>query len=278
MIRRTRPFIVAMLLVGTGLAAQERMVFEVASVKMNKSGPVAGQSLNGDGNTIVLSNMTVRDVIAWAYQTQGFQIVGGPEWILNDRFDITAKAAREIPATGFDGVAPAMLMMRALLEDRFGLVARREPREMPIYALVVVRADGQPGVGLRRSQNDCAALIKAAGGRGGIPPAPDGRPRCGLTNRNGTIMAGGYPLSQLVRYLAPQVQRAVIDRTGLSGDWDFDLRFTPPQMALGVNPPSDTDTISLFTALQEQLGLRLEPGRAAVDALVIDRIERPMPD
>ena len=82
-------------------------------------------------------------------------------------------------------------MMRALLEERFGLVARRQSREMPVYALVVARADSQPGRGLRRSQNDCAALIQAAGGRG-IRPGTDGRPRCGLTGRSGMIMAGGY--------------------------------------------------------------------------------------
>jgi uncharacterized protein (TIGR03435 family) len=266
------------MLAGTGLAAQDRMVFEVASVKPNNSGPAAGQSLNSQGDTIVVSNMTVRDLITRAYQIQGFQIVGGPEWLANDRFDITAKAGRDLPPTGFGDVPPAMLMMRALLEDRFRLVVRRESREMPIYALVIARADGQPGSGLRRSQNDCAALIKAAGGRGGLPPAPDGRPRCGLTGRSGMIMAGGYPMSQLVRYLAPQVQRVVIDRTGLSGDWDFDLTFTPPQLAAGINAPLDTDTPPLFTALQEQLGLKLEPARAPVDVLLIGRVERPTPD
>ena len=257
---------------------QTRLAFEVASVKENNSGPAAGQSLNGEGGTIVVTNMTVPDLITRAYQIQGFQIVGGPEWIPNDRFDITAKAGRDLPPTGFDGVAPAMLMMRALLEDRFRLVVRRESREMPIYALVVARADGQPGAGLRRSQNDCAALIKATGGRGGIPAGPEGRPRCGLTGRSGMIMAGGYPMSQLVRFLAPQVQRVVIDRTGLSGDWDFDLTFTPLQIAAGANAPLDTNTTSLFTALREQLGLKLEPARAPVDVLVIDSVERPTPD
>ena len=266
------------MLAGPELAAQERMAFEVASVKPNNAGPAAGQSLNSQGDTIVVSNMTVRDLITRAYQVQGFQIVGGPGWISNDRFDITAKAGRDLPPTGFDGVPPAMLMMRALLEDRFRLVVRPESREMPIYMLVVARADGQPGAGLRRSQNDCATLVKAAGGRGGIPPGPDGRPRCGLTGRSGMIMAGGYPMSQLVRYLAPQVQRVVIDRTGLSGDWDLDLTFTPPQLAAGANAPLDTDTPPLFTALQEQLGLKLEPARAPVDVVVIDRVELPTPD
>jgi uncharacterized protein (TIGR03435 family) len=261
----------------TGLAAQERMLFEVASVKPNNSGPAAGRSLNVQGGTIVVSNMTVLDLMRWAYQIQGFQIVGAPEWIGTDRFDILAKAGRDLPPGGFDDVSPEMLMMRALLEDRVRLLVRRESREMPIYALVVTRADGQPGKGLRRSQNDCAALVKAAGGAP-IPPASDGRPRCGLTGRSGMIMAGGYPMSQLVRFLAPQVERAVIDRTGLNGDWDFDLRFTPPQIAAATNAPLDTDSTSLFTALQEQLGLKLEPGRAPVDVLVIERAERPSPD
>jgi len=143
---------------------------------------------------------------------------------------------------------------------------------------VVAHADGQPGAGLRRSQNDCAAIIKTAGGRGGIPAGPDGRPRCGLTGRTGMIMAGGYPMSQFVRFLAPQVQRVVVDRTGLMGDWDFDLKFTPPQIAGGVDVPLDTSSASIFTALEEQLGLKLEPARGPVDVLVIDRVEQPAPD
>ena len=92
-------------------------------------------------------------------------------------------------------------------------------------------------------------------------------------------MAGGYPLSQLTRYLAPQVQRVVIDRTGLTGDWDFDLKFTPPSAAASADAPaSDPDSPSIFTALQEQLGLKLEPARGPVDVLVIDGVERPNPD
>jgi uncharacterized protein (TIGR03435 family) len=280
-IRSARAILLAIgVLTCTGLDAQESISFEVASVKPNNSGPAAGQSLNGQpGGIVVVTNMTVRELITRAYQVQSFQIVGGPEWMPNDRFDITAKADRDLPPTGFDGLPPAMLMLRTLLEERFRLVVRHESREMPVYALVVARADGQPGAGLRRSQSDCAALVNAAGTRGGPPGAgPDGRPPCGLSGRSGMVMAGGYPMSQLVRFLSPQVQRVVIDRTGLSGDWDFDLVFTPPQIAAGANAPLDTSTASLFTALQDQLGLKLEPARAPVDVLAIDRVERPAPD
>jgi uncharacterized protein (TIGR03435 family) len=266
-----------------GAQATEPMAFEVASVKPNKSGPAAGQFLRGQpGGVVQVGNMTLRDLITWAYQIQGFQLVGGPEWLPNDRFDITASAGRDLPATGFGAVAPAMLMMRALLVERFGLGVHGETRELPIYALVIARADGRLGPGLRRSATDCAALIKAgASGTQPVPPppGPDGRPRCGLTGRSGAIMAGGYPLSQFTRFLAPQVQRVVVDRTGLTGDWDIDLAFTPPQAAGSTDPAaSDPNSTSLFTALQEQLGLKLEPARGPVEVLVIDRVERPSPD
>jgi uncharacterized protein (TIGR03435 family) len=260
------------------------MVFEVASVKPNKSGPAAGQFLRGQpGGVVQVGNMTARDLITWAYQIQGFQLVGGPEWLPSDRFDITASAGRELPATGFGAVAPAMLMMRALLAERFGLAVHGETRELPIYALVLARADGRLGAGLRRSATDCAALVKAAAAAGTQPvpppPGPDGRPRCGLTGRSGAIMAGGYPLSQFTRFLAPQVQRVVVDRTGLTGDWDIDLAFTPPQAAGSADASaSDPNSAALFTALQEQLGLKLEAARGPVDVLVIDRVARPTPD
>jgi uncharacterized protein (TIGR03435 family) len=269
---------------GVRLRAQDAMVFEVASVKPNKSGPAAGQFLRGaPGGVVQVGNMTVRDLITWAYQIQGFQLVGGPEWLPTDRFDITARAGRDLPATGFDAVAPAMLMMRALLVERFGLAVHGETRELPVYALVMAHADGRLGPGLRRSSTDCAALIKAAAASGTQPapppPGPDGRPRCGLTGRSGAIMAGGYPLSQFTRFLAPQVQRVVVDRTGLSGDWDIDLAFTPPQAAGSTDASaSDPNSTSLFTALQEQLGLKLEPARGPVEVLVIDRVAQPTPD
>lgn len=272
----TRAVANVIFLVCVGLDAQQRLVFDVASVKPNHAGPGAGRSLNEQGNVLAITNMTARDLVARAFQTQTFQIVGGPDWVADERFDITAKAADTIPPTDFDQVPLSTLMLRSLLEDRFRLVVHRDSREMPAYALVTARTDGQPGAGLRRSSNDCVALANAAGGRG-IPPAPDGRPRCGLSGRAGMIMAGGYPMSQLVRYLSPQVERVVIDRTGLTGGWDFDLTFTSPQLAPTDNSPIDA-TASLFTALQEQLGLKLEPTRASVEVFVIDRVERPMPD
>ena len=262
------------------VSAQEAppMAFEVASVKPNPAGPGSSFIRRQPGGNFQVSNMTVRDLITFAYQIQGFQLVGGPDWTRNDRFDIAAKAGRDLPPTGFGGTAPEMLMLRALLEERFGLAVRRETREMPIYALVMARDDGQPGPQLRRSQTDCAALMKKASAPGAapIPQGDGGRPLCGLTGRTGMLMAGGFPISEFPRFLSGQVQRVVVDRTGLTGDWDFDLKFTPTQLT--TNDAPSTEASSLFTALQEQLGLKLESTRGPVEVLVIDRIEPPTPD
>jgi uncharacterized protein (TIGR03435 family) len=255
------------------------MAFEVASVKPNASGPGESYIRRQPGGGFQVRNMTLRDLVTFAYQVQGFQLVGGPDWIRDDRFDITAKAGRDLPPTGFGGTAPEMLMLRALLEERFRLAVHRETREMPIYALVLARPDGQPGPQLRRSQTDCAALMKAASAPGAAPPPQrdDGRPLCGLTGRSGLIMGGGYPISELPRFFSAQVQRVVVDKTGLTGAWDFDLKFTPQQVAAGVDAQVD-GAASLFTALQEQLGLKLEPAEGPVDVLVIDRVQPPTPD
>jgi len=151
-----------------------------------------------------------------------------------------------------------------------------------MYALVVARADGRLGPQLTRSVSDCVMP-------GGLPPAnppggiaPAARP-CGARGRVGSIQSIGVPLSEFAERLAERVQRSVVDRTGLTGAWDFTLMYTPEpsQIAPGVPAPgapppaADPNQPSLFTALQEQLGLKLESTRGAVEVLAIDRIERP---
>ena len=280
--------------------------FDVVSVKRNTSGGPMLQR-NTPGN-IAMFNVPVRQLVRMAYQLQDFQIVGAPDWANTDRFDLEGRF--EPPPPGPPPQTPRMLlMMRTLLRDRFGMVARKETREMPILALKLERADGRLGPQLKPAAVDCAALNAAAGGRGpaggpppggraggppldgrGAPP-PAGtpfslgaRPACGDRMAFGQLLAGGMPISRLATQILSQLTgRIVVDRTGLTGGYDIDLKWTPTPDQLppgppppGVElPPIDPNGPSLSTALQEQLGLKLETERGPVDVLVIERLQQP---
>jgi uncharacterized protein (TIGR03435 family) len=266
----------------------ERPKFDVASVRENKADD--GKVMIGiqPGGRFSAVNVPLWDLIRQAYGLQRTQLVGGPDWMETARFDIVAKAeGGDIPRAG-PGAPPGPLnfMLQDLLEDRFKLRARRETREMPIYALTVTRADRKLGGGLRESTIDCAAMRGrgAAGGPPPGPPPPGERPMCGMRVGPGQVAAGGVTLQPLVQMLSVFTQRIVVDRTGLSGNYDIDLTFTPERMPQGPPPPSvpvpsiDPNGPSLFTAVQEQLGLKLESDKAPVEVLVIDHVERPTPD
>src|SRR5262249_37744301 len=155
---------------------------------------------------------------------------------------------------------------------------------MPIYALMVARSDGRLGPQLKASTIDCMAVN--AGLRGGPPrggPADfnGAAPQCGVMGRPGGGKAGGVPVHQIPQLVAQNVQRIVVDRTGLSGNYELDLTWTPEQFpqARGDAPPGapalppiDPNGPSLFTALQEQLGLKLESTRGPVDVLVVEKV------
>jgi uncharacterized protein (TIGR03435 family) len=180
-------------------------------------------------------------------------------------------------------------MLKSLLADRFKLVAHIEKKEMPIYALIPARSDGRLGPQLKASTIDCTAVN--ASRRGGPPPSPPDfngpAPQCGMMVRPGGVKAGGVPINQILQLLSQNVQRIVVDRTGLTGTYDIDLTWTPEQIpqARGDAPPGapalppiDPNGPSLFTALQEQLGLKLDSTRGPVDVLVVDKVERPTED
>jgi uncharacterized protein (TIGR03435 family) len=258
--------------------------FEVASIKQNKSGENGGVMTGLLTSQFKATNVLLRQFITFAYQIQGFQIEGGPSWITSDRFDIVAKAEGNPPPQVPGGPpGPLRMMLRTLLADRFKLILHHQTKELPIYALVMPRADGTLGPQLRRSDTDCAA-IRAAINRGGAPPLLSGdRPLCGITVRPGRVAAGGLPLSQLAASLSQELQRMVVDHTGLMGNFDLTLTWTPDQMPQGPPggpdlPPIDPNGPSFFTALQEQLGLKLESTKGPVDVLVIEHVEQPTPD
>jgi uncharacterized protein (TIGR03435 family) len=187
-------------------------------------------------------------------------------------------------------------MIRALLADRFKLVVHNETKEMPIYALVLARSDGKLGPQLKVSETDCAAMMAAGRGRGrgpammpppgppqpGAPPPPP--PPCGIRIGPGNMGVGGSPMTQVATTLSQFAGRIVMDKTGLTGNYDFTLMWTPDQMPqrppgapepLINGVPIDPNGPSLFTAIQEQLGLKLDSQRGQVTVLVIDRAEHP---
>jgi len=180
-------------------------------------------------------------------------------------------------------------LVQGLLAERFKLVVHRETREIPIYALVMAKADGTRGPQLLPSTTDCDAInaaANAAARSGGAPPVPaaaNGRPLCGTRTTPGRMMAGAVAMSNFARNLSNFAGRITVDKTGLTGLFDLELQWTPDQLPPeGSLPPGlpgpPVDGPSLFTAVQEQLGLKLDSQRGPVEVLVIDSAERPTPD
>ena len=208
------------------------------------------------GDRMFGSNMPAIGWIEIAYQVRDFQ-VHGPAWISEEKFDIAARAA------GPGG--PMREMLQSLLADRFNLKVHREKRELPVYALLADRLKMK----LSKDQTPWA---------GDFPNgSPDGRPTTGASPAvlaPGRFQGEAVPISMFVTLLADKLGRPVINKTGLTGRYDFDLSYVPGS---GQLPPDDADTSapSLFTAIREQLGLRLESAKGPVEVLVIDRIDRP---
>ena len=254
------------------------VAFDVASVKPSNSNSGSASTDDSPGG-YTATNMSLRRLIAFAYRMHPVldrDRIVGPAWIDSARFDINARTP--------EGTTRAQVpdMLRTLLVDRFTLSARLETKEAPVYALVVARADRRLGAQLTPSILDCSKSENLSSGTIGVNlPAPGQRPtKCGLNSvvdGNGGVLSGGaLSMPQLAAGLTGRVNRPVIDRTGLTGTYDFVLRWAPENAtAAGL----DTVTgASIFTALQDQLGLKLDPQSGPAEFLVIDRIERPSPD
>jgi uncharacterized protein (TIGR03435 family) len=199
------------------------------------------------------------------------QIVGVPEWLAADLFEINSDSA-PAPGNVRHSWSEGLVMLRTLLADRFKLAVHRETKEMPTYALVMARADGRRGPQLRSTPQDCAAWI-AAGGRPGPKPSTPGYRPCGFGKvSRSTITNTAIPLSRFADLLSPRVGRVVRNQTGLEGPFDLDLQWTPEPVAQGSAVERGP---SLIAALQNQLGLTLESSSDSVDLLVIDHVEHP---
>ena len=210
------------------------------------------------------------------------QIVGGPEWVNTARFDINARAEDNPTADVMTE------MLKGLLADRFSLKVHTEPREVDVYALVLAQPDGRLGPGIKASTKDCQAVEDArqkAAANGAAPtptaPRPGARPECGMVSLNMNcvqrLATDGLPISAIATGIQSTAGRPVVDRTGLSGRWDVELSFA---CAAGLQAASDRPDapVSVFTAVQEQLGLRLEARKEKMDVLVIDAVEMPRPN
>jgi Protein of unknown function (DUF3738). len=260
-------------------------VYEAASVKANKTAPQGSSIRRLPGGRLQATNMPLRALITFAYQLQPFQLVGDPGWLRTENFDIVAKMEGDPPPVmPGQGPDPHMVAMRTLLADRFKLTVHRETREMDIYALVIARADGRLGPAMKPSTQDCEAMMDAARrGKLPLPQGPNDPVTCGTRGTTGRMQVGGMPLLSFANMLSGRVQRTVVDRTGLAGAWDFEINFAPESAPIPAPPgvelsPGDPTAPSLFTAIQEQLGLRLQSTKGPVEVLVVDRIEQPTPD
>jgi uncharacterized protein (TIGR03435 family) len=254
--------------------------FEAASFRRNVEGGTVVWQVPPTGQ-FTLINIPFETLILAAYQLQPYQLQGAPSWIRNERYDIVARldprvAGRLQP----DGHAPTWaLALRNLLVERARLSFHRETRQLPIYALVQARGDRKLGPNLRPARHDCDALRTQAteAARTGQPsPYPASTPTsipCGFRAAPGRMVGGGFGFAEFLAALSAELRRPVIDRTELAGTWDFFVTYTPNTLAAGATP--DPDTPDLFTALQEQLGLKLESGQGPVNTFVIDRLERP---
>jgi uncharacterized protein (TIGR03435 family) len=271
---------------GTPAASSLPTTFTAASIKVNRSGDFRRAMGPAPGGRFSAMNVPLRDLIAFAYGVTNsratLQIVGGPSWIDSERFDVDAVVDDDtVPRTQM------VPMLRALLAERFQLKAHAETREMPIYQLMTA-SDGRLGPGLRRSTVDCDAR-RAARARGTPPPPPPPpgppvdpstiRPTCALRQSPGRFAGDAASLTQLAEGLAPFAGRIIVDRTGQSGYFDVDLTWTPDRPAPVTDavrtPGVDPDAApGLFTALREQLGLRLDSARGPIDVVVIDALER----
>jgi uncharacterized protein (TIGR03435 family) len=210
---------------------------------------------------VTFKNLVLRDLIRRAYRLQAYQVLGGPSWIDSERFDVLAKA------NGNPSVNEKWSMVRALLGDRFKLKAHTEVRNLPIYRLLMVRKDGRLGPRLTRSPKPCV--------EGQILPCTV----MGIS-RSGELSARVDTIDDFMRRgLMFLLGVTVIDQTGLQGNFDIDLKWTPeaPALPFADRTASETadDRPSIFTALREQLGLKLEPSKGPVDVLVIDSVEHP---
>jgi len=240
------PILCALTLTG---AAQQQPRFEVASVKASKSG-LPGNIWGGGPGRFVVDGITAANLIWNAYDLRPEELIGGPPWLNTERFQIDATYPPESKTPQVDA------MLRALLQDRFALKAHREQRELPKFHLVLADAQGRLGPQLKKSTPQCPLQH---------PETP-----CMMKAGMSELVMQEATIRQFLDFLESVAGGRIEDRSGLTGEYDLTLSWS--------RGTSDVERPSIFTALQEQLRLKLEPMRGLVDVLVIESMERPTPN
>ena len=268
----------ALLAQSTDSRATQQPAFDIVSIRPAADQGVIGSQNRPDGG-FSMTRSVIRTLVQRGYPAAPY-IVGLPDWATTERYDITA-----VPPPGASA-EDRLAMTRTLLADRFKLLAHIEEREQPVYELVMARPDGQLGPSIRPSSLDCEALVaqqraefealRAAGRLG--------EPRAGCILRTqydgpgGDRTEGDATIATLTTFLGPNIGREVVDKTGLRGSFRLTLLFnrkaalTPDAPALAGSPPI------IFTAVQEQLGLKLVSARVPRQTLVVERLEKPTPN
>lgn len=286
--------------------AEVPAAFEVAAIKPSNPDPSNPLSMvplvrPQPGGRVTVTNLPLKMLIGLAYEMQDFRVEGGPPALMTAKFDITAKAS-----TGaLLSVKEIRPLIKNLLVERFKLKTHTEPREMRVYDLVMARGDGRLGPDITPSTSDCSkadevnaqradALVK--GDVSAVMAQPGKVLTCTIAPdlsrgpMNISVHGDGQEIAQLIELLTPMTGRYIRDKTGLTGRYDFDMKLDLQALlamaqGMGMNVPAaaaaslpQSDGSSLMTALNEQLGLKLESVRADVDVLVIDSVEAPTPD
>ena len=258
--------------------------FEIASVKRNTSLASVTSMGTPPGGRFSARNVRVRELIAYAYGTPtpfiplaNNRLVGGPSWLDTESVDIEAIGSTAT-ATEFPQI---LSMLRTLLAERFSLVAHTERRELPVYVLTLIRKDGSLGPGLQRTEHGCAAQAARTSTTAAAASGPS--PSCGMQRGRNLLKANGMTLDMIIlQGLSSHLDRVVVDETGLQGEFDLGLEWGADQV-LRADDRGDSQArgapgASIFTAVEDQLGLKLQSASRAVEVLVINSVERPTPD
>jgi uncharacterized protein (TIGR03435 family) len=259
-----------LMLIVTAAMIARAQEFEVASIKANHSGRQGFDGFEAEHGSLTVRNASLKMLIEAAYSTQDERIFGGPAWLASDRFDVMAKGRSDATK------AEVWLMLRELLADRFKLVTRNEQRELPFYALEIAKesklpkgsgppCDEQPAKLGEKFTAPCGNLVRAWGPQGGV------------------VVGNRVSIATLADALAGFLGRPIVDRTGFKGTIDVNLRWTPEGYAVRAGGDNESQRSaappepgpSLFSAIQEQLGLKLVSTKGPIDALVVERAEKP---
>jgi uncharacterized protein (TIGR03435 family) len=251
--------------------------FDVSSVKQNVSETGDSNISSTIPDRFVATNTPLIFLVLYAYDLHGYDLIGAPEWIHDKAFDVVGTYPMRRPSD-----PEIRKMLQGLLADRFGLKVHSERRDIPAYDLAVARKDGQLGPQLVKSSVDCKVWMAQkhrpsrvdAGGPSKVSPSGK-RPECMVAATRRYLTGGAVTIQDILGPLGVMVSKPVVDKTGLAGAYDVDLQWDPTGLAVEPAKAASSEAPSIFTAVQEQLGLKLVPHTEKFDVVVVDAIKLP---